>query len=575
MDCELFEFSLRFQDGKHQCITNSLPCVAGRGEDSPLRIRSWRVSKKHARFFQLAEGVYVEDFGSISGTYLNQIRISRAGPLGATDEIVIGTCKIRVSRLKDPIPQDGFTTNHRADVYDHLNDAHADSAVGLDKLVENRLPVEAKSSSVPSELKSCPSIESVCAEFPVGQASLDPQTHLSSTSEHESLFDKLRMALFHRLDVRKQDITGMSIKDLREYASQLLEDIVSKDFKDVEDDTVKKLTSSLLDEAFGFGLIQPLLSDPGVSEIMVNRYDQVFVERNGLLKSHPLRFSSESALRTVIDRMLQSAGKRVDEGSPMADARLADGSRLNAVVPPISLHGACLTVRKFPDRKISLEAMVAQQSMSPEVFDYLKLSVLNRKSILISGGTGTGKTTLLNALISAVSPSERLITIEDAAELRLPVTSNHVSLETRPSNTEGQGLVTIRDLVRNALRMRPDRIVIGECRGGEALDMLSAMNTGHEGSMATLHANSPRDAISRLENLVLMAQQGLPSAAIREQIASAIDLIVQLKRLSTGKRVISAVACITGIESGVLQLQMMFEPNTSSHHISSDHQWTV
>lgn len=554
-----FEFSLSFQDGKHQCINSSLPCMVGRGEENPIRIRSWKVSKKHARFFQLAEGVYVEDFGSISGTYLNQIRISRAGPLQATDEIVIGTCKISVCRSKDVVNTDAFTMDRCSEVTDRSNAAHSEHAMTTDDFSQKSMPDASSTPPNLNELNSC----QLPKEFDSGKSKntqlSEHHPNFSFISTHQTLFDKLRLGLFERLDVRKQDITGMSSKDLREYASQLLDAIVANEFREVDSDILRKLTSVLLDEAFGFGLIEPLLSDPSVNEIMVNRYDQVFVERSGMLIPHSLRFSSESALRTVIDRMLQSAGKRVDEGSPMADARLADGSRVNAVVPPIALHGACLTVRKFPEKRISLDSMVAHQSMSQEACDYLRLAVKNRKSVLISGGTGTGKTTLLNALISAVSPSERLITIEDAAELRLPKTTNHVSLETRSSNTEGQGVVNMRDLVRNALRMRPDRIVVGECRGPEALDMLSAMNTGHEGSMTTLHANSPRDAISRLETLVLMAQHGLPSAAIREQIASAIDLIVQLKRMGSGKRVISAVAAITGIESGVLQLHTLFE----------------
>lgn len=537
-DRPLFDFTLQFQDGKQECLSSTLPCTVGRSLENPIRIRSWRVSKVHARFFQLAEGVYVEDFGSVSGTCLNQIRISRAGPLQARDEIVIGSCKIRVSQSASILKKDTEPSLHS-------------SLAGLDHTTTSPIPGDHHNSN------SC-LVESV-------QDSNKERTHfpsmdrVSSIHLHQDLIERLRLALFQGLDLRKQDITGMSGNDLRQFARQLMNDIVQIEFTEVPTDEMELLINSMLDEVFGFGLIEPLLSDPGVNEIMVNRFDQVFVERHGLLLPHPLRFSSESSLRTVIDRMLQSAGKRVDESSPMADARLADGSRVNAVVPPIALHGASLTIRKFPERRIPLEGMVKQQVMSQETCDDLKQAVLNKQSILISGGTGTGKTTLLNALMSAIPPSERLITIEDSAELRLPMSTNHVSLEARPSNAEGQGQVTIRDLVKNALRMRPDRIVVGECRGPEALDMLSAMNTGHEGSMATLHANSPRDAMSRLETLVMMGQHGLPSAAIREQIASAIDVIVQLKRMRSGKRVISSIACITGIESGMLQLQTVFE----------------
>jgi len=534
----LFEFTLQFQDGKQEILSSTLPCTVGRGLENHIRIRSWRVSKVHARFFQLAEGVYVEDFGSVSGTCLNQIRISRAGPLQARDEIVIGSCKIRVSQSASILEKHPGSSLHS-------------SLPGLDHTTISPLPADHHSSH------SCP-VDSV-------QDSEKERTHfpimdtVSTIHSNRDLFERLRLALFQNLDLRKQDITGMPGKDLRQFARQLMNDIVQIELTAVQSDEMELLINTLLDEVFGFGLIEPLLSDPGVNEIMVNRFDHVFVERHGRLLPYPLRFSSESSLRTVIDRMLQSAGKRVDESSPMADARLADGSRVNAVVPPIALHGASLTIRKFPERRIPLEGMVKQQAMSLETCEYLKQAVLNKKSILISGGTGTGKTTLLNALMSAIPLSERLITIEDTAELRLPMSMNYVSLESRPSNAEGQGQVSIRDLVRNALRMRPDRIVVGECRGAEALDMLSAMNTGHEGSMATLHANSPRDAMSRLENLVLIGQHGLPSVAIREQIASAIDLIIQLKRMRAGKRVVSAIASITGIESGTLQLQTVFE----------------
>jgi len=537
-----FDFSLAFQNGKHKSIVRTLPCHVGRGDQNQIRIRHWKVSKSHARFFQLAEGIYVEDFGSISGTYLNQIRISRAGPLRSGDQIVIGPCKLSVSPVNAAIQHPLHMVSPLPETVPYPDEQNLDKDTHE---IQNT-----KQTSVRQAI----SVQAIQAFYLQSSSS----TH-SVVDTHQNIFDSLRQSLFHDLDIRKQDITGMSGKDLRQFANLLLEDIIARDFNQADDHLMRQLKSAVLDEAFGFGLIEPLLSDPDVSEIMINQYDKVFVERHGSMQPHPLRFSSESALRTVIDRMLQSAGKRIDESAPMSDARLKCGSRVNAVIPPISFHGACLTLRKFPESRISLDLMVERQSMSYDVCEFLKKSVKNKKSLLISGGTGTGKTTLLNALIAFIPKSERLVTIEDAPELSLCNSVNHVSLETRAKNIEGQGEVTIRELVKNALRMRPDRIIIGECRGAEALDMLSAMNTGHEGSMTTLHANSPRDAISRLETLVLMAQHGLPVAAIREQIASAIDLIVQIKRHETGNRIISSVMAITGIESGVLQLENIFE----------------
>jgi pilus assembly protein CpaF len=277
----------------------------------------------------------------------------------------------------------------------------------------------------------------------------------------------------------------------------------------------------------------------------------------GRLLRHDGGFSSEQAVAAVIDRIVAPLGRRVDEASPMVDARLRDGSRVNAVIPPIALRGACLTIRKFPSRRLEMRDLVQVGSLDGAMARFLEACVVRRKSVLVSGGTGSGKTTLLNVLSNCIPRGERVITIEDAAELRL----NHahlVSLEARPANAEGQGCVEIRDLVRNALRMRPDRIIVGECRGAEAFDMLAAMNTGHEGSLTTLHSNSPRDALARLETMVLMAGMDLPLAAIREHIASAVDLIVQQARLSDGRRLITSIVEVTGIEAGRIQTQQLF-----------------
>ncbi len=307
------------------------------------------------------------------------------------------------------------------------------------------------------------------------------------------------------------------------------------------------LIKELADEALGLGPLESLLADGDVSEIMVINPHTIFVERKGCLEKTQLGFTSEKAVRTVIERIITPLGRRIDESSPMVDARLADGSRVNVVIPPLAILGACITIRKFSQQTYGLDDLVEFGSMTPSMADFLCQAVIARANIIISGGTGSGKTTLLGVLSSAIPETERIVTVEDAAELRLSQ-SHVVPLESKPQNAEGKGQVTIRDLVRNALRMRPDRIVVGECRGGEALDMLQAMNTGHDGSLTTLHANSPAEAISRLETLCLMSGIDLPARAIREQIAQAVDLIVQQTRLQDGSRRIVSIAEVSGIE---------------------------
>jgi pilus assembly protein CpaF len=317
------------------------------------------------------------------------------------------------------------------------------------------------------------------------------------------------------------------------------------------------LIEDVVDDVLGYGPIDPYLRDQSVTEIMVNGYEQIFVERAGILEETTARFASEDHLMRVIERVVAGVGRRVDEASPMVDARLPDGSRVNVIVPPLALQGPVMTIRKFSTDALTANDLVALGSMTPELADVLEACVRGKLNVLISGGTGVGKTTLLNVLSSFIPSGERIITIEDAAELQLR--QRHViSLEARPSNIEGQGEIRIRDLVRNALRMRPDRIIVGEVRGPETVDMLQAMNTGHEGSLTTIHANSPRDGLSRLETLVLTAGVDLPLRAIREQIASAFDLVVQLSRLVDGTRRITHVSEVLRMESDVITMQDLF-----------------
>jgi pilus assembly protein CpaF len=317
------------------------------------------------------------------------------------------------------------------------------------------------------------------------------------------------------------------------------------------------LITDVFHELFGLGPLEMLLADGSISDILVNRADQIFVEREGKIEATDLVFKDDQHLLRIIERIVSSVGRRIDESSPMVDARLADGSRVNAVIPPLALDGPCLSIRRFRTDKLGANDLVGRKSLTQPMLEFMKAAVGSRLNILVSGGTGAGKTTFLNVLSSFISDRERIVTIEDAAELVLR--QRHVvRLETRPANIEGKGAVKQRQLVINSLRMRPDRIVVGEVRGEEALDMLQAMNTGHDGSLTTIHANSPRDALYRLDTMVAMADLNIPDRAVRQQVASAINLVVQLTRLSDGQRRITAVSEITGMEQDVITMQDIY-----------------
>src|SRR5579859_2031826 len=319
----------------------------------------------------------------------------------------------------------------------------------------------------------------------------------------------------------------------------------------------ERLVEALFDEVVGLGPLETLLRDPEITEVMVNRPEQIFVERQGRIELTNLAFADEDSLRRVIDRIVSTIGRRVDESEPMCDARLKDGSRVNVVIPPVAIYGPCLTIRKFGRDVLGPEQIIATGGATAAMMEYLDAAVKTRLNIIVSGGTGSGKTTFLNVLSGFIPANERIVTCEDAAELRLRQV-HVISLESKPQNVEGRGAISIRDLVRNCLRMRPDRIVVGECRGAEALDMLQAMNTGHDGSMSTLHANNPRDAVNRLETLVLLAGTELPSRAIRTQIASAVNVVVQTERLRGGARKVVSIAEVTGMKDGEIMLQELF-----------------
>lgn len=371
-----------------------------------------------------------------------------------------------------------------------------------------------------------------------------------------ALKQRAATALFERLGARFND-SGITEHELKTSAREELTRFIDAEQVPLSADERSRLVQDVADDVLGYGPLQRLLDDPAVTEIMVNRMDQIYVERKGHLTLADSRFSSEEHLRKVIERIVSKVGRRIDESSPLVDARLEDGSRVNAVIPPLAVGGSSLTIRKFSKVPLTVRNLIDFGTLTPEMAELLNACVKAKLNIIVSGGTGTGKTTLLNVLSSFLPANERIVTIEDAVELQIQ--QDHVvRLESRPPNTEGKGEVTIRELLRNSLRMRPDRIVVGEVRGGESLDMLQAMNTGHDGSLSTVHSNSPRDAVARLETLVLMAGMDLPLRAIREQIASAVNLIVQISRLRDGSRRITHVTEVQGMEGDIVTLQDAF-----------------
>ncbi len=500
----------------------STEAVIGRHSSCDVRLESWRVGKTHARLTRTRGGILIEDLGHMTGTWINGARIVQHGPLNAADEIAIGGFKLRVQ--EPPAKSNGAATG-------------APSALPIPKQV-------------------------AAAKPPTPNAVRSPEL----TGSHDRIVwrRKLHEKLLDTIDLRRRDFTRMSDDEIRSETEAVVRELMGRESELPPKIDRAALLHEVLNEAVGLGPLEDLLADDSVSEVMVNRFDEVYVERDGRLVRHGTSFSSDRAVMGVIERIVAPLGRRIDESSPLVDARLKDGSRVNAIIPPLALKGPTLTVRKFAKKRLEAEHLIGYGSLSVSMAMFLRVCVEQRKNIVVSGGTGSGKTTFLNVLSNFIPNGERIVTIEDAAELKLHH-SHLVALEARPSNVEGRGQITIRDLVRNALRMRPDRIVVGECRGGEALDMLQAMNTGHEGSLTTLHANTPRDALSRLETLVLMAGMDLPLPAIRDQIASAVDILVQQTRFACGSRKITSITEVTGMENGRLQMQEIFRFNHSGY----------
>ncbi|WP_109370431.1 MULTISPECIES: CpaF family protein [unclassified Massilia] len=389
-----------------------------------------------------------------------------------------------------------------------------------------------------------------------GRGLAQPSPRAVHSAGYAQLKHRIHQGLLDRVDLESlQQLTQDQIRDeLRFMVEQMLDEEVVP-INEVERGN---LVRDIQDEMLGFGPLELLLADPSVSDILVNTHSQVYVERRGKLELTEVRFANEAHLMKIIDKIVSRVGRRIDESCPMVDARLPDGSRVNAIIPPLAIDGAIVSIRRFSADPLRLSDLVAYNSMTAGMAEILQGLGKAEVNILISGGTGSGKTTMLNVISGFIGQEERIVTIEDAAELQLQQ-PHVVRLETRPPNIEGQGEVTQRALVRNALRMRPDRIILGEVRGGEALDMLQAMNTGHEGSMATIHANSPRDALTRLENMISMAAASLPTKAMRQQISSAIGVVIQVSRLNDGKRKLVSLQEVTGMEGDIITMQEIFQ----------------
>jgi pilus assembly protein CpaF len=540
----MLQIEITDPDGTQRLLQAPDDCVIGKGRDNEVRLDSWRVGREHARLFRTPGGVLLEDMGAFGGVFVNETRIdTQHGPLRGGDIIGVGPYRLRVLEQEHTVQVQAAAPGSRSSAAVHRNqqatDAVNDSRANATQAQEAALRMRA---DIP-----------VREGYPIV---------LSATPIKELEFEwrkRIHNKLLDAIDLRRRDVSAMTDAQLRSETSALIAEIIRELGTELPRELDPALLSrQVLDEAIGLGPLEDLLNDDSISEIMVNRYDQIYVERNGRLQRHPLTFTGDRAVLGVIERIVAPLGRRIDESSPMVDARLKDGSRVNAIIPPLALKGPALTVRKFAKRKLTAADLVDFGAMSPEMADFLQVCVEARKNIIVSGGTGSGKTTLLNILSNFIPSGERIITVEDAAELQLH--HDHlISLEARPANVEGKGAVAIRDLVKNTLRMRPDRIVVGECRGAEALDMLQAMNTGHEGSLTTLHANTPRDGLARLETMVLMAGMDLPLTAIREQITSAVDLVVQQTRFACGSRKVTGITEVTGMESGKIQLQDVFK----------------
>lgn len=486
----------------------------GRDDKNKIVLRDETISGRHA-VLSVTDQLAIEDLNSTTGTYLEGERVRDRAEFQVGQTLQVGGYAIRVVGEGKPTPPP---------------------------------PAPAPSRAEPSP-PPAPARPGLPAKKP-----LSPEMRI-----RRNIKQQVHKELLDRLDLRRMTAENIGESGLQERARELVDQIID-DVKDRLPQGIDpgKLADEIYNEAVKLGPLEDYLADDEITEIMVNGHDQIYLERAGCLERGETTFVDDASVQAIIERIVSPLGRRIDESRPYVDARLPDGSRVNAIIHPLSLVGPCVTIRKFSKTPFTVDKLIQMGAMTAGMALFSRICVQVRKNIIISGGTGTGKTTFLNVVSGFLPETERILTVEDAAELQLPQ-EHVVRLESRPANIEGTGAITIRDLVRNALRMRPDRIVVGECRGGEALDMLQAMNTGHEGSLTTVHANSPRDAMSRLETMVLMAGMELPIRAIREQIGSAIQIVIHLSRFSDGSRRVSKMTEVCGLEGDRIVLQDLFE----------------
>jgi pilus assembly protein CpaF len=520
----------------------------GRGDACQIRLRHPEISERHAVLVLHYPLAFIKDLGSSNGVTINGIGIpvEEKVPIRSDSVMGIGPCLLRVSSgdddrpLEVPVPPPPV----HAPVPEVKKPFVPPVPMPLEQKPEPVVPVPVQATQQDFQ----PAVTAPQIKDPMMLLMREVKTQIHSQ-------------LIQRMDLKRMTASRVGAEELQIKAKETIKSIITEvQRKNTLPRGIdpQKLEKEIYDEAMRLGPLEDFLADESITEIMVNGPNQVFVERKGKIELTNQTFMDDESVMGVIERIVSPIGRRIDESQPYVDARLQDGSRVNVIISPLSLIGPCITIRKFSKRPLTVDDLIRFNTWTRNASDFLRLCVLMRKNIVVAGGTGSGKTTLLNVLSGFIPSTDRILTIEDAAELRL-VQPHVIRLEARPPNIEGRGAITIRDLVRNALRMRPDRVIVGECRGGETLDMLQAMNTGHDGSLTTVHANSPRDVISRLETMVLMSGMELPSRAIREQIASAIDIVVHESRMSDGSRKVVCISEVVGLEGQQVVMQDIFE----------------